>query len=282
EEFFGKEITLPRLQISYRVQNSLQGGTALQGRETQYSLVPVPIRVLSLVPPGASDIRDTPMDTFGDVEARLFRSNILLIVAGVAFVLAGLMAVMLLARAAVKRHATTAARLRVPSSWTVLRAASRELRAVRAASQNGWNSELAGRAAAALRLAGAVALSRPISHLHVERSAPASEGQVETGPGLATLRGKKTVLSASVTPDSTPLNGSGPSTADTWKPLSDSLRAFSSARYSRDSGVDGIALDSALAEGQDAVRRLRLAHWRRLGRSRRHAHTTTARPTWAR
>ena len=68
EEFFGKEITLPRLQISYRVQNSLQGGAALQGREAQYSLVPVPIRVLSLVPAGTADIRDTPADTFGDVE----------------------------------------------------------------------------------------------------------------------------------------------------------------------------------------------------------------------
>ena len=283
EEFFGREITLPRLQISYRVQNSLQGGTALQGRETQYSLVPVPIRVLSLVPPGASDIRDTPMDTFGDVEARLFRSNILLIVAGVAFVLAGLMAVMLLARAAVKRHARTAVRHRVPSAWTVLRAASRELSAVRAASQNGgWNSELAGRAAAALRLAGAVALSRPVSHVEVERRAVPSEGQVETGPGLDTIRGKKTMLSASVTPDSTPLNGSGRSAADTWKPLSESLRVFSAARYNRDNGVDGVALDSALSEGQSAVKRLRLTQWRRLRRSRRHAQTTAARQTWAR
>ena len=283
EEFFGREITLPRLQISYRVQNSLQGGTALQGRETQYSLVPVPIRVLSLVPPGASDIRDTPMDTFGDVEERLFRSNILLIVAGVAFVLAGLMAVMLLARAAVKRHATATARHRAPSSWAVLRAASRELSAVKAASQNGgWNSDLAGRAAAALRLAGAVALSRPISHVDVERSAQPSEGQIETGPGLGTLRGKKTMLSASVTPDSTPLNGSGRSVAESWKPLSESLRAFSAARYNRDNGIDGTALDSALAEGQDALRRLRLTQWRRLGRSRRQTQTTTARQTWAR
>ena len=112
EEFFGKEITLPRLQISYRVQNSLQGGAALQGREAQYSLVPVPIRVLSLVPAGTSDIRDTPAESFGDVEQRLFRSNILLIAAAVAFVLAGLLGVMLLARAAVKRHATAAARQR--------------------------------------------------------------------------------------------------------------------------------------------------------------------------
>ena len=37
-----------------------------------------------------------------------------------------------------------------------------------------------------------------------------------------------------------------------------------------------------LAEGQDALRRLRLTQWRRLGRSRRQTQTTTARQTWAR
>jgi hypothetical protein len=283
EEFFGKEITLPRLQISYRVQNSLQGGAALQGREAQYSLVPVPIRVLSLVPPGASDIRDTPSDSFGDVEQRLFRSNILLIVATVAFVLAGLLAVMLFARAAVKRHATADARQRTLSAGAILRAASRELSAVKATSQSGgWTAELAGRAAAALRLAGAVALSRPISHVEVDRSRPPSEGQVDGGLGLATLRGKKVVLSASVTPDSTALNGRGGSPSDAWGPLSQALRAFSAARYRRENGVDGTALDAALAEGQDAVRRLRLTQWRRVGRTRRHVETATARQTWAR
>ncbi|RPI50495.1 MAG: hypothetical protein EHM55_21240, partial [Acidobacteria bacterium] len=153
EEFFGKEVLLPRLQIAYRVQNSLQGGTALQGREAQYSLVPVPIRVLSLVPPGTADIRDTPLDTFGDVETRLFRSNLLLIVAGVAFVLAGLMALTLLARAAVKRRAAAVTRERAVSPFSVLRAALRELGTVRVESQReGWNSELAGRAASAVRL----------------------------------------------------------------------------------------------------------------------------------
>jgi hypothetical protein len=283
EEFFGKEITLPRLQVSYRVQNSLQGGAALQGREAQYSLVPVPIRVLSLVPPGTTDIRDTPAESFGDVEERLFRSNLLLIVAAVAFVLAGLLAVMLLARAAVKRHATTAARQRTVSAGAVLRAASRELSAVKAASESsGWNGELAGRAAAALRLAGAVALSRPISHIEVDRRTPPSEGQVDGGLGLATLRGKKVVLSSSVTPDSTGLHGSGTSASDAWRPLSESLRAFSAARYRRDNGLDGTALDAALADGHDAIRRLRMTQWRRIGRTRRHPGTVTARQTWAR
>src|SRR4051812_12711651 len=55
EDFFDKEVSLPRLQISYRVQNMLNGGSALAGREAQYSLRPVPIRVLSLVPNAAQD-----------------------------------------------------------------------------------------------------------------------------------------------------------------------------------------------------------------------------------
>ena len=288
EEFFGREVTLPRLQISYRVQNSLQGGAALQGREAQYSLVSVPIRVLSLVPAGAADIRDTPVDTFGDVEARLFRSNLLLIAAAVAFVLAGLMVVMLVARAAVKRHATAATRLRTISSGAVLRAASRELGAVHAASQNdGWTRELAGRAAAALRLAGAVALSRPVSHKEIDRNTPASEGQILAAPGLDALRGKRTVMSASVTADATTLNGRSEPAPESWRALSQTLRTFTAVRYSRpddgrENGLDGTALDAALAEGQDAVKRLRLSQWRRFGRRRHHAEAAAGRQTWAR
>ena len=293
EEFFGKEVSLPRLQISYRVQNSLQGGAALQGRETQYSLVPVPIRVLSLVPAGASDIRDTPVDTFGDVDARLFRSNLLLIAAVVAFVLAGLLAVMVLARAAVKRHATSETRLRTVSPGAALRAASRELNAVHTASQSGgWSNDLAGRAAAALRLAGAVALSRPISQKEVARDTPPSEGQIATG-AFARFLGRRMVLSASVTPETVALNGHSASTQESWRALSQALRAFTAVRYSRPSprsdsaearndGIDGTALDAALSEGQDAIRRLRLTSWQRFGRRRRHTAAAAARQTWAR
>jgi hypothetical protein len=282
EEFFGREVLLPRLQITYRVQNSLQGGAALQGRETQYSLVPVPIRVLSLVPPGVQDIRDTPAETFGDVERRLFRSNLFLIVAGVSFVLAGLLAVMLIARAAVKRRASTAVRHRTVAPISVLQAALREIGAVRAESQReGWNSELAGRAAAAVRLAGAVALSRPVSQKEVDRHTPPSEGQITAPPGLATLRGKKMMLSAAVTPDSAVSNGNSRA-SELWRSLSQSLGAFTSARYARNGNLDGAALDSALAETEDAIKRLRVRQIFRFGRSKRHTEIAGARQTWAR
>jgi len=288
EEFFGKEITLPRLQISYRVQNSLQGGAALAGREAQYSLVPVPIRVLSLVPAGAADIRDTPVDTFGDVEQRLFRSNLLLILASVAFVLAALMAVLLVARAAVKRRASVATRHRVVSPGAVLRAASRELGAVRSASRDGWNSDLAGRAASALRLAGAVALARPVGQKEVDRDVVPTEGQILASPSLRTIRGKKLMLSASVTPGTAAANGKPATLSPVWESLKQTIGVFSAARYSRPSTssgqaeLDGTALDVALAEGQDSVRRLRVSQLWRLGQVRRRAESETPRQTWER
>ncbi len=312
EEFFGKEVLLPRLQITYRVQNSLQGGSALQGREAQYSLVPVPIRVLSLVPPGTPDIRDTPADTFGDVETRLFRSNLLLIVASVAFVLAALMVLMLLARSAVKRRAAAATREREVSPFAVLRASLRELGTVRAESQrDGWNGELAGRAASAVRLAGAVALSRPVNQKQVGRATPPSEGQVPAAPGLGTLLGKRTLLSAAVTPGTVSLNGKLGG-AELWQTLSQSLGVFTAARYARPStssassgstvspverstgsgrpesaegrngGVDGTALDAALAESEDAVKRLRVRRILQFGRTKPRPEGGGARPTWAR
>ena len=281
EEFFGKEVTLPRLQLSYRVQNSLQGGAALAGREAQYSLMPVPIRVLSLVPAGATQIRDTPPETFGDVERRLFRSNLLLILAGVAFVLALLMAGFLVARAAVKRRASSARRQRPVKTAAVLRAASRELAAVRAESQReGWSTDLAGRAAAAVRLAGAVALGRPVGQAEVDRNAQPSEGQILAPASFRTLKGKRIILSASVTPATTAPHGKAHPAV--WDSLSQALATLSAGRYRRDGAADSVALDAALADSQDAVRRLRLRHWGRIGRVRAHPEAETARPTWAR
>jgi hypothetical protein len=287
EEFFGKEITLPRLQLSYRVQNSLNGSSSLAGREEQYSLRPVPMRILSLVPAGTIEIRDTPPDTFGDVDSRLFRSNVLMMVAGVALVLAALVAILLLARTAVKRRASVASRLRVVSPGAVLRAASGELARVRKASENeGWNSDLAGRAASALRLAGAVALNRQVSQRHVERHAVPGEGQIMVGRGI---RGKRLAVSAGVTPGTAQPNGtasiSGRAKA-LWESVSQPLGIFTTARYSRNGSLDGTALDHALAEGQDAVKRLRLYQWQRIVRDRRFTRRSLDegghKQTWAR
>jgi hypothetical protein len=276
EDFFGKEVTLPKLELTYRVQNAVGGGTALSGREEQYSLRQVPIRVLSIVPRDAGDIRDAPSDTFGDIDSRMFTSNILLIAAGVALGFAVLMAVLLLVRATVARRSVAARRASTVSSNRVLWAASRELGAVRTASgQEGWTGELAGRAAAALRLAGAVALSRPISQRRVDRGTEPGEGQVALGRWLA---GKKVMLSAAVTPGGAPRNGKADAL---WDGVSQSLSVFSAVRYSRNGTPDGVALDSALADAQDVVKRLQVRQLMRMGRTR-VAAAEPGKQSWAR
>jgi hypothetical protein len=159
----------------------------------------------------------------------------------------------------------------------VLRAASGELARVRKASaEAGWTTDLAARAAAALRLAGAVALAHPIGQRDLERDANPSEGQIVVRRGI---RGKKLVLSAAVTPRNAP-NGVGASPL--WDGISQSLNVFTTARYSRNGTLDGAALDAALAQGQDLVKRLRVSQWRRIGRAAPRAATEATRQSWAR
>ena len=276
EEFFGKDVSLPRLQISYRVQNALNGGSALSGREELYSLRPVPIQVLSLVASTAADIRDTPPETFGDIDARLFRSNLLLLVAGVAMASALLLVVVSLVRATVKRRSAAATRRRVVSPALVLYAASRELSVVRAASQNeGWTGDLAGRAASALRLAGAFAIGLPVSQHDLEVGGQAGEGQLVVRRGLF---GKRVVVSAAVTPGAAGRNRA----SSLWPGLSQAIAEFTTVRYGRNGSVDGVALDAALAEGQDLVKRLRWRQLLRFGRTRPSAVEVAPKPSWAR
>lgn len=274
EDFFDKQISLPRLQLSYRVQNLLNGGSAVAGREAMYSLLPVPIRVLSLVPSGATDIRDTPPDTFGDVDSRLFLSNVLLIGAGVAFAVALLLIVVVFVRAAVTRRATSAVSTHTVSPVFVLRAASRELSSVKSSvREEGWSGDLAGRAASALRLAGAVALRKPVSQRLVARDVAASEGQIAMGRGW---RAGKILLSSAVTAGT--LNGAA---SPIWSSLSQTLGTFSSLRYSRAGTPDATTLDAALAEGQDLVKRLWRTQLFRMGKTAPLPSERT-KPTWAR
>src|SRR5712675_3130448 len=53
---FGRDVALPEMKLSYRVQSKMGQKTSLQGRDQTYMLPPQSIRVMSLVPADASDI----------------------------------------------------------------------------------------------------------------------------------------------------------------------------------------------------------------------------------
>lgn len=164
EDYFGLDVELPPLELRYRIERSIDGGTATEGRELAYVLPPESIRVLSLVPATAVDIRELPGETFGDVEARLFRANL----TGIAAIAIGVVAagVLLLGAVRVRREWRGVAAVRedgVPA-WRVARTALGELRAVRdATAARGWTGDLVARALAALRIAAALAIGRPVA-----------------------------------------------------------------------------------------------------------------------
>ena len=157
ENLFGKDVSLPRPSSATTCRRKVgERSAALQGRDQTYLLPPQSVRVMSLVPADATDIRDTPGETFGDLDQRAFRANLFTIIGGVLFALAGLMALLALvrARAALPQDRDRGGE-RLMTDGAVLRGVGRELAAVRRERDgSGWSPELAGRALAALRIAG--------------------------------------------------------------------------------------------------------------------------------
>src|SRR5215813_5843058 len=99
ENMFGKDAALPETKISYRVQSKVGKNTAIQGRDQTYVLPAQSIKVLSLVPADAADIRDTSSaESFTDIDRRAFRANLFSVVGAVLFVIAGLLALLSLVR----------------------------------------------------------------------------------------------------------------------------------------------------------------------------------------
>jgi hypothetical protein len=262
DEFFGQDVNIPPLKVTYNIQSVQGGGT--EGRDQTHLLPPMPIRVLSLVPRNASDIRDVSRETFADIEARRFRSTEELIAAGIFFGLAGL----LIAVAVVKGIGQY--RERVPVSRTlptraVLSGALREIGRVKSdVAREGWTNEHAGRALSIFRIAGAVALDQPVAQALVDMQVPGREGQLVLRKGL--FRRRRALVSASTTADAitrelTNGNGIGPNarTKATLEDIRQLLQVFNAARYGRNGHMEPVELDRALENGTSALRRLLFA-----------------------
>ena len=262
DEFFGQDVNIPPLKVTYNIQSVQGGGT--EGRDQTHLLPPLPIRLQSLVPRNASDIRDVSRETFADIEGRQFRATEELVAAGVLFGFA----VVLLGLAVVK--GVSRYRVRVPVSRTlptraVLSGGLREIAHLKSdVAREGWTSELAGRALSVFRIAGAVALDHPVAQAIVDKQVAGHEGQLVLPKGL--FRRRRALVSASTTPETiarglTTSNGAGPNarTKATLEEIRDSLLVFNAARYGRNGHMETAELDRALDNGASALRRLRVA-----------------------
>ncbi len=285
ENLFGRDAALPETKLSYRVQSKVGQNTSLQGRDQSYVLPAQSVRVLSLVPSDASDIRDTPAETFSDLDQRAFRANLLVVIGGVLLVLAGLVALLALVRLFARYRKPAATSDRLIGDATILRGVGRELTAVRRQREsNGWSPELAGRALAALRIAATYAVGRRVGHLPAIPQSPQSavSNPESAEPGRLVLqagwlRGKRISVSGAVTRQTVAdelaraAASSGARRTACLESLEQALSALTIAQYGRETAMDDAALDRALADGVGLLRRMkieqmwfmkRLAAWR--------------------
>jgi hypothetical protein len=289
ENQFGKDVALPETKVSYHVQSRVAQGTSIEGRDRAYVLPPQSVRVVSLVPTDATDIRDTTAETFTDVDQRTFRANLLIVIGGVLFGLAGLMALLALVRLVSRYRKPSAATDRLVSDGAILRGVGRELSAVeRARSDGGWTPALAARTLAAIRVAAAYAIGRKVaraaqSTVASRQAADPSQQAVRTrhspvtshempvsGPlsdegrfvvNVGWPRPRPIAVSGSVTSQAVAnaiARGAPPGRAALLEGLEEALNRFTAAQYGREASLDDAALDESLAAGVRVLRQLKI------------------------
>ena len=282
EDYFGLDVELPALELRYRIERSLDGRTATEGRELAYVLPPESVRVLSLVPAAAADIRELPGETFGDVEARLFRANL----TGIAATAIGIVALGVLLLAAVRagrewRGASAVRADRLPT-WRIARTVLGELQAVRTAAQaGGWTGDLVARGLAALRIAAALAIGRPVA----ESATVAGDGMYGAGDGASAADGRLAVrqglfgaervsVSAAVTlrdvdRELPRVAVESPDGARAAEALRAGLAGFGAVRYGASAELPAAGLAADLDAGIDVVQKLQVELFEPLRRLRR-------------
>jgi len=248
----GRDINVPPLPISYRIHSRIGAAATLEGRDLSYLLPMLPIRILSLVPTDASDIRDASEASLAAVDSLRFRSSLFRVLT-IAF--GALAAVMLvLAFIPLARSRTVAATGdpgRLPDRAWLNRVAD-ELDDVRTRVVEGWTDETLVRAAAAVRLIAAAAIDHPISQRPFT-TGPVPEGRILVQHGLIKPR-KMTVASAVTTADVARVAVDGQARSTTRQQqlegLQSALDILSNAQYRREPIRDSSALDDAI---RDAV-----------------------------
>jgi len=263
-DLFGRDVKLPDLTITYRVRTRTNG-EVIEGRDLTYVLPATSIRVLSLVPGDATDIRDASPETFADIDRGVSRANLLRLIGGILIgfgVLAALLAVARVVGATRERSAIVRP---VVSDASILRGIGRELTALQEARAAGsWTPDLTSRLLTAVRIVSGYALDLPARPTADESLAAtaATEGALTVRvPGLgghdATIAGWVTpvVIADELTRRQKSRAGDDRRTA-MLEELRTSLTRLTRTQYGRDRAGDE-AIDDALTTASAALGRLK-------------------------
>ena len=262
----GHDVNVPPLSIAYRIHSRVGGTASLEGRDLTYLLPMMPIKVLSLVPADASNIRDASTANLASVDALRFRASVFRVLVYVFAALTVVLVVLALVPLARTASVTTTIDRNRVGTGAIVAAAVEELSAVQASGS--WTDQSRSRALSAMRLVAAGAVGRGISQKPAG-DAPA-EGRIRVSDGL--VRRRHAVVSSSVTADDVQR-----AARETDRPaarnqqmddLASAMRRATAAIYAHDQRPDDSSLDedvrASIRLGQAIV--AEHAWWRRWAR----------------
>jgi hypothetical protein len=244
--FFGQDVEIPAATLNYSVHTT--AGTADQvGIARSYVLPVLTMRVHSLVPQNANDIRDVAASRFAQIDARKFRATAAMTAATILFVFAALFFLLGLVRGSSGLRKRARSATPTVSAGAALSAAVRVLdRTATQVEANGWSTDSVVAALGAARLGASVAAEKGFAQIPATNDVNDREGQIPAHLGL--IRRREYLVSGAVTPGDLPHD----------HPLREALNIFSEARYGRDAQLDRASLDRALDQTRTALRSLRL------------------------
>jgi hypothetical protein len=257
----GSDTNIPPLTISYRIHSRVGAAATLEGRDLSYLLPMMPIKVLSLVPADAADIRDASEASLGAVDSLRFRSSLFRVLALTFAALASVMVILaLVPLARSSRVAATAERDRIPDRAILARVAAELGELQTQAAREGWNEALVARTVPLIRIVSAAAIEQPIS----QRPVPAEDGTYE-GRLLVkhgSIRPVTATVSSSVTADDVArARESRAAKFSTTRQqqlenLQSGLSAMTEALYRQGANVDGASHDDAVRQAIAVAREI--------------------------
>jgi hypothetical protein len=258
----GHDVNVPPLVISYRVHSRVGAAAKLEGRDLSYVLPAMPIRVLSLVPADATDIRDASEASLATVDAWRSRSRLFQLLALALAALAAVMLVLALVPLARQARSQTGTAPPVIPDRAVLTRAAEALTDIQArATRDGWSDETVSEALGVMRLVAAAAIGRPVSQRPLPKDGVVPEGRLLVRFGA--VRPAVATVSSSVTPDevgrSTSRNAAaitltrGHHLAGLQSGLADLTAALYRASPSRDAAVLHEAVRHAISVARDVA-----------------------------
>jgi hypothetical protein len=264
EEFFGKDIPLPPLEIRYHLDRLSNRGIVTPGKERTLILPPLPIRIQSLAPRTASAIRDVGNETFQDIERHRLKALIAFVVAGILFLLPLLLLLPVLIRAFRNRpeELSNGAAFR---KGDLLKRLERELGRIERHSRTAsWDDASKASLLAVFRVICALALSRQIVKTTVAAGTRGLEGQLAFSKGLWPRT--RILVSVSLTPEEMAASLNRPDRLDSLsaqrKALLDEARqvfaAMNNVCYAMSGNdADRTVFDGALKTGSKLLSELR-------------------------